>query len=128
MIKSFVIAESQRGLLIEDGRVVTLLGPGRHRFWDWHNRQHEGLRWLQSLLAAVPETGEPRTKQWISLHARALDQASWLATLRTEPALARAYAEQSVVLYRQVDDAGHSVQSDQPRALIDLLRGVLDAR
>ncbi len=27
-----------------------------------------------------------------------------------------------------VENAGHSVQSDQPRALIDLLRGVLDAR
>jgi esterase len=27
-----------------------------------------------------------------------------------------------------VDNSGHSVQSDQPRALIDLLRGVLDAR
>jgi pimeloyl-ACP methyl ester carboxylesterase len=27
-----------------------------------------------------------------------------------------------------VDNSGHSVQSDQPRALIDVLRGVLDAR
>lgn len=27
-----------------------------------------------------------------------------------------------------VENAGHSVQSDQPRALIDILRGVLDAR
>jgi pimeloyl-ACP methyl ester carboxylesterase len=27
-----------------------------------------------------------------------------------------------------VDNSGHSVQSDQPRALIDILRGVLDAR
>jgi pimeloyl-ACP methyl ester carboxylesterase len=27
-----------------------------------------------------------------------------------------------------VQNSGHSVQSDQPRALIDLLRGVLDAR
>jgi esterase len=27
-----------------------------------------------------------------------------------------------------VENSGHSVQSDQPRALIELLRGVLDAR
>jgi pimeloyl-ACP methyl ester carboxylesterase len=27
-----------------------------------------------------------------------------------------------------VENSGHSVQSDQPRALIDILRGVLDAR
>jgi len=29
---------------------------------------------------------------------------------------------------RVVENSGHSVQSDQPRALIDILRGVLDAR
>ncbi|QIG80526.1 slipin family protein [Stakelama tenebrarum] len=38
MIKSVVIAENQRGLLIRDGRVITVLGPGRHRFVDWLNR------------------------------------------------------------------------------------------
>jgi pimeloyl-ACP methyl ester carboxylesterase len=27
-----------------------------------------------------------------------------------------------------VENSGHSVQSDQPRALIDLVRGVLEAR
>jgi esterase len=27
-----------------------------------------------------------------------------------------------------VENSGHSVQSDQPRVLVDLLRGVLDAR
>jgi pimeloyl-ACP methyl ester carboxylesterase len=26
-----------------------------------------------------------------------------------------------------VDDSGHSVHSDQPRVLVDILRGVLDA-
>jgi regulator of protease activity HflC (stomatin/prohibitin superfamily) len=38
VLKSYVIAENQRGLLIRDGRVITILGPGRHRFWDWLNR------------------------------------------------------------------------------------------
>lgn len=38
MMKSFVIAENQRGLLIKDGRVIRMLEPGRHRVWDWLGR------------------------------------------------------------------------------------------
>ena len=33
MIKSIVIAEKQRGLLVRDGRLERVLGPGRHYFW-----------------------------------------------------------------------------------------------
>ncbi len=29
MIKTYVIAENQRGLLIQDGRVIDILSPGR---------------------------------------------------------------------------------------------------
>ncbi len=39
MMKTFVIAENQRGLLIEDGRVTDILPPGRYRLWDWLNRK-----------------------------------------------------------------------------------------
>lgn len=34
MLKSIVIAENQRGLLIKDGRLIRVLEPGRHAFWD----------------------------------------------------------------------------------------------
>lgn len=34
MLKTYVIAENQRGLLIKDGRIVRLLEPGRHRYLD----------------------------------------------------------------------------------------------
>ncbi len=34
MRKSFVVAENQRGLLIQDGRLIKVLEPGRHAFWD----------------------------------------------------------------------------------------------
>ncbi|MEO1241667.1 MAG: slipin family protein [Pseudomonadota bacterium] len=34
MRKSFVVAENQRGLLIRDGRLIRVLEPGRHNFWD----------------------------------------------------------------------------------------------
>lgn len=34
MLKIFVIAENQRGLLIKDGRIITVLEPGRHVYFD----------------------------------------------------------------------------------------------
>jgi len=39
MMKTVVIAENQRGLLIKDGRVIDILSPGRYRLWDWLNRK-----------------------------------------------------------------------------------------
>ena len=36
---TFVVAENQRGLLIEDGRIIRVLGPGRHRIWNWLGRK-----------------------------------------------------------------------------------------
>ena len=39
MMKTVVIAENQRGLLIQDGRVIDILSPGRYRLWDWLNRK-----------------------------------------------------------------------------------------
>lgn len=34
MLKIFVIAENQRGLLIKDGRLINVLEPGRHVYFD----------------------------------------------------------------------------------------------
>jgi len=36
---TFVVAENQRGLLIEDGRIIRVLGPGRHRIANWLGRK-----------------------------------------------------------------------------------------
>ncbi|MEI9849947.1 MAG: SPFH domain-containing protein [Sphingomonas sp.] len=36
---TFVVAENQRGLLIEDGRIINVLGPGRHRIANWLGRR-----------------------------------------------------------------------------------------
>jgi regulator of protease activity HflC (stomatin/prohibitin superfamily) len=38
-MKTFVIAENQRGLLVRDGRLVQVLEPGLHRFWLWNSRR-----------------------------------------------------------------------------------------
>lgn len=37
MMKTFVIAENQRGLLVKDGRLVQVLEPGQHRYWLWNS-------------------------------------------------------------------------------------------
>ena len=36
--KDSIVAENQRGLLTRDGRLIEVLGPGRHRYWDFGNR------------------------------------------------------------------------------------------
>ena len=36
--KEVIVAENQRGLLVKDGRLLKMLDPGRHAFWDWDNR------------------------------------------------------------------------------------------
>jgi regulator of protease activity HflC (stomatin/prohibitin superfamily) len=38
-MKTFVIAENQRGLLVRDGRLVRVLEPGLHRYWLWNGRR-----------------------------------------------------------------------------------------
>lgn len=45
---TFVVAENQRGLLIEDGRITRIVGPGRHRVWNPLGRKHVEI---------VPATG-----------------------------------------------------------------------
>lgn len=36
---SFIVAENQRGLLVEDGRILDVFGPGRHRVSNWLGRK-----------------------------------------------------------------------------------------
>src|SRR5687768_8197407 len=36
--KEYVVAENQRGLLTRDGRIIRILEPGRHAFWDFRGR------------------------------------------------------------------------------------------
>jgi regulator of protease activity HflC (stomatin/prohibitin superfamily) len=54
--KEYIVAENQRGLLIEDGRLVRVLEPGRHAFWDALNRKRVEIVSARGLLAS--ERGE----------------------------------------------------------------------
>lgn len=52
MLKSFVIAENQRGLLIKDGRLTDVLDPGRHVFLDVLGRLSLELVYAQGVFAS----------------------------------------------------------------------------
>lgn len=39
MMKTFIVAENQRGLLVQDGRLVRVLEPGLHRYWLWNSKR-----------------------------------------------------------------------------------------
>ncbi|MCK5745110.1 MAG: slipin family protein [Oricola sp.] len=52
MLKIFVIAENQRGLLIRDGRLITVLEPGRHVYVDWLGRLKLECVYAQGVFAS----------------------------------------------------------------------------
>lgn len=65
--KEYVVAENQRGLLTQDGRVIQILEPGRHAFWDFRGRLNvetfiaKGLfvsPWAEILEKRHPEMAE----------------------------------------------------------------------
>ena len=70
--KEYVVAENQRGLLTQDGRVIRILEPGRHAFWDLRGRLNvetfvaKGLfvsPWAEILEKRHPELAE-RMRPW----------------------------------------------------------------
>jgi non-specific serine/threonine protein kinase len=87
--------EAMRGL-----RLALALGD----FWDWQSHRSEGLWWLQSFLALVPQADEAASGEWTSTRARALQLASYFAYIRTAPGTARELAEQGLALFRALDD------------------------
>ncbi len=52
MLKHFVIAENQRGLLIKDGRLIDVLDPGRHVYVDVLNRMSVETYYAQGVFAS----------------------------------------------------------------------------
>ena len=48
--KKIIIAEAQRGLLFKDKQFISVLMPGVHRVWDWHNQYQVQLADILSTL------------------------------------------------------------------------------
>ena len=51
--KDYIVAENQRGLLVKDGRLIRMLDPGRHSFWDWGNRLRVELVPARGIFAGI---------------------------------------------------------------------------
>ncbi|MDF7773857.1 SPFH domain-containing protein [Sphingomonas sp. AOB5] len=64
---TFVIAENQRGLLIQDGRIIDVLGPGRHRISNWLGRKSveivDAIGLFNSPWAEIMEKRHPELAQ-----------------------------------------------------------------
>jgi tetratricopeptide (TPR) repeat protein len=81
------------------------LARSLYLFWDGHSRDSEGLRWLAAFLAVGPQDGAGHTEgspEVLTLRAWALVDAGQLASLQTEPAVARELVDRSLVLFREL--------------------------
>ncbi len=68
------------------------------RFWDVRGHMGEGRRWLAELLERVPESTRSRGR------AKGLFAAGWLAMLQEGGTAANPLVEQSLALWRMLDD------------------------
>ena len=74
--KKIIIAEAQRGLLFKDKQFISVLMPGVHRVWDWHNQYQVQLADILSTL----QNGVGKDVIYLAeLHAAAFDEhlQSW---------------------------------------------------
>ncbi|HET7271428.1 MAG TPA: BTAD domain-containing putative transcriptional regulator, partial [Rubrobacter sp.] len=73
------------------------LGTALWRLWDLHGHLSEGRRWLERGISA---SGRTRT----STNARALNGAGWIALWQGDYEAAKMLVEQSLALYRELED------------------------
>jgi non-specific serine/threonine protein kinase len=87
------------------------LAQALSHFWNVHSHRSEGLRWLERFLALA--TGDDanvgtskalESMELATLRAWALGAASWLACMQCETRMARQRAEQSLALFRELED------------------------
>ena len=70
-------------------------------FWFWWSRNYlsEGRRWLEGALTQSPDAS-------VSIKAKALGGAGWLAQVQGDPVRAKELFDQSLTLYRELGDKG----------------------
>ncbi len=78
------------------------LAAALQRHWGWQGNFNEGRRWLETTLA-LPFSRE-RGKSALAARARALSQMAALACLQNEQDRSIALAEESIALWRHLDD------------------------
>ena len=79
-------------------RLASALRP----YWEWQGNLTEGREWLGAATAVPLHAGSDETLRAAS--AKALSELSRLACLQDEQAIAGALAEESLALWRELDD------------------------
>ena len=79
-------------------RLASALRP----YWEWQGYLTEGRHWLNAALELPLR--ERRDKSVLAARAKALSEASRLVCLQNEQTKAAEIAEESIVLWRQLDD------------------------
>ena len=79
-------------------RLASALRP----YWEWQGYLTEGRHWLNAVLELPLENEE--SKSVLAARAKALSEASRLVCLQNEQTKAAEIAEESIVLWRQLDD------------------------
>jgi predicted ATPase len=78
------------------------LAAALRQYWEWNGYLTEGRHWLGAVLE-LPLQNEER-KSILAARARALSEASRLVCLQNEQIRAAELAEESIALWRQLDD------------------------
>jgi len=82
--------------------VALRLAAALRLFWEWQGYLVEGREWLEAALALPP--GEDAGRTTLAARARALSEAARLLCLQNEQSRSVALAEESIALWRQLDD------------------------
>ncbi len=87
---------------IPDVEVALRLASALRQFWEWQGYLHEARGWLEAALA-LP-LGDQGGKQTLAARAKALNGAARLLCLQNEQGKSVEMAEQSIALWKQLDD------------------------
>jgi tetratricopeptide (TPR) repeat protein len=83
--------------------VALRLASALRLFWEWQGYLVEGREWLEAALALAYEENAGRTT--LAARAKALSETARVLCLQNEQSRSLALAEESMALWRQLDDA-----------------------
>lgn len=104
-IKSYTFNSDSREKINEEIAAIELcfrLAAALRPYWEWQGYLTEGRHWLNAVLELPLEIEE--SKSILAARAKALSEASRLVCLQNEQIKATEIAEESILLWRQLDD------------------------
>jgi predicted ATPase len=96
------LSRAQPGKEISAVELCLRLAAALRPYWEWNGYLTEGRHWLGAVLELSPENEE--RKSVLAARAKALSEASRLECLQNEQIRAAELAEESIALWRQLDD------------------------